>query len=459
MGENVQVIVRVRPHQSESKFSVNAETISTIDGSSKAFTFDHIFDELSSQSMIHEELCSKYVLHTLEGYNACIFAYGQTGSGKTYTMRGKDTNPGIIPLICSDLFEALSLDDSIKTTVTMTYFEIYNEKIIDLLGDTAPRVREKADKKTFIQDITTFQVGTVEEVLKHLNAGDSKRSVASTRMNLESSRSHAIFNLSISQTEQDGSMRESDLKLVDLAGSERANATLGIANGQRMKEGANINKSLSTLGRCISQLAKNSKMLIPYRDSLLTWVLKENLGGNSKTCMIACISPIDLEESLSTLRYATTAKDIKLNAKMNEIIPTVNLDLAAAMEAAAASREELENVRLEMNNLQSELDSKSEQCGTYERLQERFKHINKLNDYLEVQLKKEILRSQNLHRDWKLSKIELDNIYRQLLSVMGTMVYQNEAEVNQKANIEQLITDSSDLLLKLDTDISDFLSF
>ncbi|CDO92050.1 unnamed protein product [Kluyveromyces dobzhanskii CBS 2104] len=453
MSENVQVVVRVRPTNKKTCFQVQSQTIKTLEPPVKSFNFDHIFDESSSQTDLQAELCSKYVLNALEGYNACIFAYGQTGSGKTYTMRGGTANPGIIPLICEELFEALELDNTTVSTVTITYFEIYNEKLIDLLGDTSPRVREANDKKTFVQDITTFRVNRVEEVLEYLSVGDVKRSVATTRMNMESSRSHAIFTLSIKQKEPDGSIRESDLKLVDLAGSERANATLGIDNGRRMKEGSNINKSLSTLGRCISQLAKNSKLLIPYRDSLLTWVLKENLGGNSKTCMIACISPTDLEETLSTLRYATTAKDIKLSAIMNEIVPNVNEDMKAAIEAAAKSRKELELLRAEMSLLQSEHNTKSEQWKTHEKLLEGFKHVTKLNDFLENQLKHEISKSRDLQRENKISRLDKNNTQDALLRIVGALFVEHTRSP-KSVTIDNLVSDLDDFIIQLDNDIS-----
>lgn len=455
MDENVQVVVRVRPIERATKFKVEKNTISTLNNPVKSYTFDHVFDESSTQKEIHSELCSRYVLHTLEGYNTCIFAYGQTGSGKTYTMRGSDTTPGIIPLVCHDLFEALSLDQSTISTVDITYFEIYNEKLIDLLGETSPRVRENNEKKTFIQGITKFRVNRVEEILHYLSTGDSKRSVASTRMNLQSSRSHAIFTLSIKQTEPDGSVRESDLKLVDLAGSERAKATIGIDDGKRMKEGANINKSLSTLGRCISHLAKNSKNITPYRDSLLTWVLKENLGGNSKTCMIACISPSDLDETMSTLRYATTAKEIKLNAKMNEIKPNDNEEMRAVMEAAATNRKELENLKAEMSNLQSEYNIKSEQWKTHEKLLERFNHINKLNDYLEDQLRNEISKVKLLQREYQISKSEIKTAYGALTGVLSALREPNPSS-NKVFGLESLISDISEFVLQLDSDISSF---
>lgn len=409
--ENVKVVVRMRPHSDESKFVIKTDKtmVTKQANGNKAFSFDHIFDERTSQTAIHSQLCADYLLHTLEGYNTCMFAYGQTGSGKTFTMRGNEECPGIIPLLCQDLFDALALDSISKATVTVSYFEIYNEKLIDLLGDTQPRVRENTDKTIFIQDITEFEAKNVDEVIKYLKIGDSRRSVAATKMNIESSRSHAIFNIEILQEEQDGFKRKSNLKLVDLAGSERAEATLG--QEDRMKEGSKINKSLSTLGRCILQLAKNqgskNNGLIPYRESLLTWVLKENLGGNSKTCMIACVSPIDLDESISTLRYATTAKHIKLSAKMN------------VEEESSVGKEELHSLKNEMKILQDELKKQSEQLSDYHELNERVEYIRKLNEYLELQFRNETTKSRSLYENWKISKLELDMLYRQVLSVMG----------------------------------------
>ncbi|KAH0432870.1 kinesin family protein [Colletotrichum camelliae] len=312
----------------------------------KTFTFDSSFwshdlndKHYAHQSDVYNSLGEEFLDHNFEGYHTCIFAYGQTGSGKSYTMMGTPDQPGLIPRTCEDLFERIEAAQNetpnISYNVRVSYFEVYNEHVRDLLVPVVPnqppyylKIRESPTDGPYIKDLTEVPVRNLNEILRYMTAGDRSRTVASTRMNDTSSRSHAVFTIMLRQIHHDmetdeTTERSSRIRLVDLAGSERAKATE--ATGQRLREGSNINKSLTTLGRVIGALAdakpgsrKRSKDVVPYRDSILTWLLKDSLGGNSKTAMVACIAPSDYEETLSTLRYADQAKRIRTRAIVNQ---------------------------------------------------------------------------------------------------------------------------------------------
>lgn len=305
------------------------------------FTFDHSYwsvDErdphFTPQDTVFEDLGTEIVDCAFQGYNACVFAYGQTGSGKTFTMMGTAEAQGLIPRICRSLFGRmkLGLEEGTGYKTQCSYLEIYNERVKDLLGPSNAghglRVREHRSLGPYVENLSQHPVSDYAEIQNCMIQGNIQRTTASTNMNDTSSRSHAIFTITFVQARYlNGLPSEtvSKIHLVDLAGSERANATG--ATGQRLKEGAHINKSLVTLGSVISALAEqtnptnNKRVLyIPYRDSILTWLLKDSLGGNSKTIMIAAISPADVNysETLSTLRYANRAKNIINKPTINE---------------------------------------------------------------------------------------------------------------------------------------------
>ncbi|XP_051981035.1 kinesin-like protein KIF1B, partial [Xyrauchen texanus] len=317
--------------------------------SPKSFSFDHSYwshtspDDpcFSSQNLVYNDIGKEMLQHAFEGYNVCIFAYGQTGAGKSYTMMGKqeEGQEGIIPLLCEDLFEKINdnNNEEISYSVEVAYMEIYCERVRDLLNPKNKgnlRVREHPLLGPYVEDLSKLAVTSYTDIADLMDAGNKARTVAATNMNETSSRSHAVFTIVFTQKKYDSETnlsteKVSKISLVDLAGSERADSTG--AKGTRLKEGANINKSLTTLGKVISALAevdnctskskkKKKTDFIPYRDSVLTWLLRENLGGNSRTAMVAALSPADInyDETLSTLRYADRAKQIKCNAVINE---------------------------------------------------------------------------------------------------------------------------------------------
>ncbi|CAL4103220.1 unnamed protein product, partial [Meganyctiphanes norvegica] len=310
----------------------------------KSFAFDHSFDSLSpdspnfaTQETVFESLGHDVINNAFGGYNACIFAYGQTGSGKSYSMMGTSDQKGLIPRLCDTLFDRIAECPDTHTShkVEVSYMEIYNEKVHDLLDPKGSRqtlkVREHNILGPYVDGLSQLAVTEYEEIEQLIEEGNKSRTVAATNMNSESSRSHAVFTVVLTQIITDEASgvsgeKVNKMSLVDLAGSERAVKTGAV--GDRLKEGSNINKSLTTLGLVISKLADGTGAkgkgrgdnFIPYRDSVLTWLLKDNLGGNSKTVMVATVSPAsdNYEETLSTLRYADRAKRIVNHAVINE---------------------------------------------------------------------------------------------------------------------------------------------
>lgn len=308
----------------------------------KTFAFDKSYwsfnkddSHFAGQESLFRDLGRPLLDNAFGGYNNCIFAYGQTGSGKSYSMMGYGPEEGVIPRICRDMFERIEevqQDKNQSCTVEVSYLEIYNERVRDLLNPSTKgnlKVREHPSTGPYVEDLAKLVVRSFQEIEHLMDEGNKARTVAATNMNETSSRSHAVFTLTLTQKRHDEETRMdtekvAKISLVDLAGSERATSTG--ATGARLKEGAEINRSLSTLGRVIAALAdmstgkKTKNMQVPYRDSVLTWLLKDSLGGNSLTAMIAAISPADInfEETLSTLRYADSAKRIKNHAVVNE---------------------------------------------------------------------------------------------------------------------------------------------
>ncbi|XP_075339095.1 uncharacterized protein kif16bb [Odontesthes bonariensis] len=312
----------------------------------KTFTYDYSYDSsdrgnptFASQERIFQDLGSDVLTAAFEGFNACVFAYGQTGSGKSHTMMGDKEDKGLIPRICEGLFLEISQrgkSETVSFHTEVSYLEIYNERVQDLLKRSPStdggglKVREHPKDGPYVESLSRHVVHSHSDMEDLIILGNANRTIASTGMNDFSSRSHAIFTIKFTQTWFNLEFpREtlSKIHLVDLAGSERADATG--TTGTRLKEGANINKSLVTLGSVISALAdpsmarksaKRKKIFIPYRDSVLTWLLKDSLGGNSITTMVATISPADVNygETLSTLRYASRAKNIMNSPTVNE---------------------------------------------------------------------------------------------------------------------------------------------
>ncbi|KAF0695866.1 Aste57867_13386 [Aphanomyces stellatus] len=338
--ETVKVVVRCRPlfgkelvegRQSIVTMDLEAAVVSIKcpdNDQLKSFTFDSVYDENTVQRQFYDESGYPLVESIFEGYNGTIFAYGQTGCGKTHTMQGKDSPPelrGVIPHAFDHVFDNINADNEKEYMVRATYLEIYNEDIRDLLSEDSNKqkleLKESADGGVYVKDLTEVVVSDVVSINKVMARGFKNRTIGATLMNEGSSRSHSIFTIVVEISEKingEERFRAGKLNLVDLAGSERQSKTG--ATGARLKEGCKINLSLSALGNVISALVDGKGKHIPYRDSKLTRLLQDSLGGNTKTVMVAAISPADynFEETLSTLRYANRAKNIKNKPTVNE---------------------------------------------------------------------------------------------------------------------------------------------
>lgn len=343
-NECVQVVVRCRP-MNKKEISRGCENVLDIQPSrgvveifspkdddrsnGKMFTFDAVYDSKCSQEDVYNLSIRPLVDSVLTGFNCTIFAYGQTGTGKTFTMEGiaNDlTFKGIIPRSFEQIYSHISRTANTTFLVRASYLEIYQEEIRDLLDPSTKKkceLREHMDTGVYVKDLKSFVCKSVNEIESLMNSGNKNRTIGATNMNEHSSRSHAIFIVTIEMSEMDTSglenqVRVGKLNLVDLAGSERQSKTASV--GTRLKEASKINLSLSALGNVISALVDGKGQYIPYRDSKLTRLLQDSLGGNSKTLMIANIGPAsyNYEETLTTLRYANRAKNIKNQPRINE---------------------------------------------------------------------------------------------------------------------------------------------
>ncbi|KAM4612758.1 kinesin-like protein KIF17 [Polymixia lowei] len=341
-SESVKVVVRCRPMNDREKALTCRMVVSmeihhcqcfirkpgVTDEPPKQFTFDGTYFTEQTTEQMYNEIAYPLVEGVTEGYNGTIFAYGQTGSGKSFTMQGVSepaVQRGVIPRAFEHIFESIQCAENTKFLVRASYLEIYNEEIRDLLGhDTKQRMelKEHPERGVYVRDLSMHTVHSVRECERIMEQGWRNRSVGYTLMNKDSSRSHSIFtiHLEICSTDVTGEdrLRAGKLNLVDLAGSERQSKTG--ATGERLREATKINLSLSALGNVISALVDGRSKHIPYRDSKLTRLLQDSLGGNTRTLMVACLSPADnnYEESLSTLRYANRAKSIQNRPRINE---------------------------------------------------------------------------------------------------------------------------------------------
>jgi kinesin family protein 3/17 len=336
-------------------------TINKPDKGTKTFRYDAVATMDSTQQQVYTDSAFNLIESTIEGYNATIFAYGQTGCGKTHTMIGEiesDTDKGIMPRSFDHIFSVISANEGPtgkKYLVRCSFIEIYNEDIHDLLSSDPNKkkaIKEDPNMGVFVKDVSMYITKSVDDIKKALVLGSKNRKKGETLMNRDSSRSHCMFTLYVETQETIGGeekIKVGKLNLVDLAGSERQKKS-GAAN-ERLKEASNINLSLTSLMNVISALVNPKKTHIPYRDSKLTRLLEDSLGGNTKTCMIANISPADynFEETMSTLRYANRAKNIK-----NQ--PTINEDPKDAL--LREYMEEIKRLKEMLKNMQEGGDAK-----------------------------------------------------------------------------------------------------
>uniref|UniRef100_A0A8D2B5N5 Centromere-associated protein E n=1 Tax=Sciurus vulgaris TaxID=55149 RepID=A0A8D2B5N5_SCIVU len=332
----VAVCVRVRPLSSREEelgeatqvyWKTDNNAIYQVDGS-KSFNFDRVFNSSETTKNVYEEIAVPIINSAIQGYNGTIFAYGQTASGKTHTMMGSEDCLGVIPRAIHDIFQKIKKFPDREFLLRVSYMEIYNETITDLLCNTQKMkpliIREDINRNVYVADLTEEVVYTSEMALQWITKGEKNRHYGITKMNQRSSRSHTIFRMILESREKgepsncEGSIKVSHLNLVDLAGSERA-AQTG-AEGVRLKEGCNINRSLFILGQVIKKLSDGQiGGFINYRDSKLTRILQNSLGGNAKTRIICTITPVSFDETLTTLQFASTAKYMKNTPYVNEV--------------------------------------------------------------------------------------------------------------------------------------------
>eukprot|EP00055_Hartaetosiga_balthica_P015589 m.92959 g.92959 ORF g.92959 m.92959 type:complete len:1184 (+) comp8904_c2_seq2:131-3682(+) len=480
--ETVRVGVRVRPFNARELQSGN-HSIVLMDGGdtvmvsdpthakpSKTFTFDHAYwssdgfstndhgmhipdtDQYASQELVYGDMGSPILTNALGGYNAALFAYGQTGSGKSYTMVGYGANDGVIPRLCKDLFERTNAPN-VDYHVTFSMLEIYNERIRDLLsagGSNGLRLRQHPKRGFYVDGLTKTAVSSYADVDHRMKLGTHYRTTAQTAMNDTSSRSHMVVTLNIKQMflnkSGQSTTKYSDIHLVDLAGSERAGTS---ALEDRLKEGASINQSLSTLGNVIAALAERSNagagkrddIVIPYRNSVLTKILRNALGGNSKTFMLATISPshLNYEETMSTLRFADRTKQIKTKAIVNES-PTDKL-IRELREENLKLRQILKNGDVSGDTLaQIQADERQVDLDIAELEDEWSKRLDLARREWETQISSEanfLLRhEEEVQNDCHLSNInedpQLSHVIKQALPEGVTMIGRVNNSLSEK---------------------------
>lgn len=328
-GENVRVVIRFRPLNSKEKdssasFRLNL-TGQTIEIGDHTFAFDQVFGPPVGQETVFNSIAKNAVDWVCQGYNATVFVYGATSSGKSYSMFGTKDDPGIIPRCCTALFDRINNNEDVtEATLKCSFLEIYREHIRDLLTTSPASLRIRSGPKgNYVQGLTEKYVYSPEDILTTISDGATQRTTASTALNAQSSRSHAVLTLILTQNFVDGSETVSKMHLIDLAGSE--NVGRSEVQGITLAEAQTINKSLSCLGNVIYALTEKGRDHVPYRDSKLTYLLQDSLGGNSRTILIATASPSQLcySETLNTLKFAQRAKQIKN-------IPVVNKNLSQA---------------------------------------------------------------------------------------------------------------------------------
>ena len=413
------VVARVRPqNKKEENSTPNASWKLVVDspkqtievqegGKLYGFNFDYAFDGKTSQEEVFTKVASHAVDWVCEGFNSTIFTYGNTSSGKSFTMFGHENGEknlrGIIPRACEALFAGIdSREDVVEASVKCSFLEIYRERIRDLLcsdSDYNPdlRIRQHPLKGTYVQGLIEKFVYTPHDILEAIKEGARQRSTASTALNAVSSRSHAVLTLALSQTLADGSEILSKLHLIDLAGSE--NVEKSEAQGTTLAEAQTINKSLSCLGNVIYALTEKNRDHIPYRDSKLTYILQDSLGGNSKTILIVTASPsyLSSSETLSTFRFAQRAKQIVNIPKVNKNESNINLlktidllnkriaeleakceDSRIVIEAVEKANEDTKEVQLfktKCERLEKKIEGLTAQLATETRRADSYKDI------------------------------------------------------------------------------------
>lgn len=473
---NINVLVRVRPLlEREDSDSIvrmpqnepgvtyletpsvqNSSLAKETSAPSKKYTFDQSIWSFNAGDANYNDNLAFYrksglllLDHFFQGYNVCLLAYGQTGSGKTYTMMGSEHEPGVIPLMVRDIMRHKDhlVDQKINCDLSFSYVEIYNEKVKDLLDNSRQcRVREHPLTGPYVENLTVLSLSTYEEFCQILSEGNNNRMTAATKMNVASSRSHAVITFTLKQTrfaedsESELDVGEaveemvSNIKLVDLAGSERLAKTQVFGQTDRMKEGSQINKSLTVLGRCINILALGAKLVVPYRDSTLTYLLRENLAGNSKTAMVFCISPCDYEETHQTLNYASQVKKIKTAAKANSstmLSAPIDWDKLKEMDKSV-----IDTLREQVDALTAELDTLKSSSSTSVGALMKYLERESTKQAFEIKYLKHVIQKQNT----QVAELNTQNVFLHKELLLSTRNSVHSERLRMRNEILQLKT-------------------
>uniref|UniRef100_A0A7G3AN06 Ribosome-recycling factor, mitochondrial n=1 Tax=Lutzomyia longipalpis TaxID=7200 RepID=A0A7G3AN06_LUTLO len=433
MEANQRIIVRVideqnllfDPDDDEDEFFFHGSKMKHRDITKRVrkklpMEYDHVFGAEATNDDIYERCMKPLISSVMDGYNCSVFVYGATGAGKTFTMLGKENVPGITYLTIQELFRQMEeLSDERKFDIGVSYLEVYNEQVMNLLTKVGPLKLREDSSGVVVSGLSLKPIFSSKELIGLLAQGNLNRTQHPTDANAESSRSHAIFQVHIRMGDRKtGQKRTVKLSMIDLAGSERASSTKGI--GVRFKEGASINKSLLALGNCINKLADGIAH-IPYRDSNLTRILKDSLGGNCQTVMIANVSPSSLmyDDTYNTLKYASRAKKIRIACKQNVL--RANLPAEFYAKKTVAQEEEIEALKKLVKQLE---ERNAIQAGEIKRL-EAENGANQEN----IQ-PKELSREASSQPDLKETYRRIDRIYEEIRSAMTTLI-----KINSKQNI------------------------
>ena len=461
--DNVQVVVRCRPlfgkelnEGREQIVEMDTKTGAVSlrnpkDAQNKNFTFDKIFDASCTQRDVYEGAASRIVDAALQGYNGTVFAYGQTGTGKTHTMEGKDEpieERGILPHAFHHVFDSIEKNKNnknekqVESLVRASFLEIYNENVRDLLAKDQTKtcdLKEDSDHNVYVNGLTTFVVKSASEMHNILQVGKKNRSVGATLMNADSSRSHSIFTVTVETSRlRDGDPPGADphikvgkLNLVDLAGSERQSKTN--ASGDRLKEATKINLSLSALGNVISALVDGKSQHIPYRDSKLTRLLQDSLGGNTKTVMIANVGPADynFDETMSTLRYANRAKNIKNKPKINEDAKDTMLrEFQEEIKRLKAQIEQGGGSGYERRSLRSKSENTNQKTKTGTRLEE-------IREAMRVEMEQNAMKALGVEDAERAQELARENAREKMRALMEEKDRTEEEKMELEENFRR----------------------
>ncbi|KRX02216.1 P-loop containing nucleoside triphosphate hydrolase [Pseudocohnilembus persalinus] len=464
--------------QINNNININQDSFlpSTSDQNSKKdrqYLFDYAFNQNDSTSYIFQKCISSLLDNVLIGYNATIFAYGQTGAGKTFTLFGEEFNhlnnelvvnennqQGIVFESVKDLFNKIKQRENEDIyDVKISYLEIYNEKVHDLLiplEDQSPlMIIEDTDRGVYVPDLTEYTIKEAREIFTYIKKGNKNRVMASTGSNQFSSRSHCMLQFNIEKKKKvmdvKNQIETSKLCLIDLAGSERA--AISDNRGLRMQEGANINRSLLALGNCINILSDNQKKgaFVPYRDSKLTRLLKDSLGGNTKSIMLACIAPtyLTIEETLNTLKYAQRARKIKKTVEQN--VKEVEMHISAYKDIISSLRGEIMHLKQYYDDLSQKIFSNLEECWEIQQSLKDLKQLNEQNEH-DLQIKTQELA--RIKQESPQNQQEVQMINEQIKELKSIILNNQNIYYDMLKNMEQNQAEKKQIQQLVQTNIS-----